>query len=127
MRGRPHHGAAGSISFGTGRKYQVITVDAVPIFGAEAPRTAAVEVGVEASNPATTTALVVSSIVMDSGVSIFASQKGFSSTGKGNRKCEKRHWSFVPSPRKPIGIFGGKIDLALAGRWLGSYTWNITV
>ncbi len=43
---------------------------------------AAVEVDVEAPNPATTTALVVSSIAMDSGVSIFASQKGFSSTGE---------------------------------------------
>jgi hypothetical protein len=57
-------------------------VDTVPIFGGEAPGTAAVEVDVEAPNPATTTALVVSSIVMDSGVSIFASQKGFSSTGE---------------------------------------------
>jgi hypothetical protein len=44
---------------------------------------AAVEVDVEAPTPATTTALVVSSIAMDSGVSIFASQKGFSSTGEG--------------------------------------------
>jgi hypothetical protein len=26
-----------------------------------------------------------------------------------------------------LGRFGGKIHLALAGRWLGSYTWNITV
>ncbi len=26
-----------------------------------------------------------------------------------------------------LGIFGGKIHLALAGRWLESYTWNITV
>jgi hypothetical protein len=43
---------------------------------------AAVEVDVEAPNPATTTALVVSSIAMDSGVSIFASQKGLSSTGE---------------------------------------------
>jgi hypothetical protein len=57
-------------------------VDTVPIFGDEAPGMAAVEVDVEASNPARTTALVVSSIVMDSGVSIFASQKGFSSTGE---------------------------------------------
>jgi hypothetical protein len=49
-------------------------VDTVPIFGAEALRTAAVEVDVEAPNPATTTALVVISIAMDSGVSIlFAS------------------------------------------------------
>ncbi len=43
---------------------------------------AAVEVDMEAPNPARTTALVVSSIAMDSGVSIFASQKGFSSTGE---------------------------------------------
>ncbi len=43
---------------------------------------AAVEVDVEAPTPATTTASVVSSIAMDSGVSIFASQKGFSSTGE---------------------------------------------
>ncbi len=54
----------------------------VPIFGAEAPGTAAVEVDVEALTPATTTVSVVSSIAMDSGVSIFASQKGFSSTGE---------------------------------------------
>jgi hypothetical protein len=54
----------------------------VPIFGAKAPGTAAVEVDVEALTPAMTTALVVSSIAMDSGVSIFASQKGFSSTGE---------------------------------------------
>ena len=57
-------------------------MDTVPIFGAEAPGTAAVEVDVEAPTPATTTASVVSSIAMDSGVSIFASQKGFSSTGE---------------------------------------------
>ncbi len=57
-------------------------MDTVPIFGAEAPGTAAVEVDVEAPNPATTTTSVVSSIAMDSGVSIFASQKGFSSTGE---------------------------------------------
>jgi hypothetical protein len=57
-------------------------VDTVQIFGAEAPGTAAVEVDVEAMNPATTTASVVSLIAMDSGVSIFASQKGFSSTGE---------------------------------------------
>jgi hypothetical protein len=57
-------------------------VDTVPIFGAEAPGTAAVEVDVEAPTPATTTATVVSLIAMDSGVSIFASQKGFSSTGE---------------------------------------------
>jgi hypothetical protein len=49
-------------------------VDTVPIFGAEAPGTAAVEVDVEAPNPATTAALVVISIAIDSGVSIlFAS------------------------------------------------------
>jgi hypothetical protein len=65
-----------------GRKYQVITVDTVLIFGAEAPGMAAVEVDVEASNPAMTTALVVSLIAMDSGMSIFASQKGFSPTGE---------------------------------------------
>ncbi len=52
------------------------------MFGAEAPGTAAVEVDVEAQTPATTTASVVSSIAMDCGVSIFASQKGFSSTGE---------------------------------------------
>ncbi len=57
-------------------------MDTVPIFGAEAPGLAAVEVDVEAPNPATTTVSVISSIVMDSGVSIFASQKGFSSTGE---------------------------------------------
>jgi hypothetical protein len=57
-------------------------VDTVPIFGAEAPGTAAREVDVEAPNSALTTALVVSSIAMDSGVSIFASQKGSSSTGE---------------------------------------------
>jgi hypothetical protein len=57
-------------------------VDTVLIFGAEAPGTAAVEVDVEAPTPAMTTASVVSSIAMDSGVSIFASQKGFPSTGE---------------------------------------------
>ncbi len=57
-------------------------MDTVPIFGAEAPGMAAVEMDVEAPTPATTTALVVSSIVMDSGVFIFASRKGFSSTGE---------------------------------------------
>jgi hypothetical protein len=57
-------------------------VDTVPIFGAEAPGTAVVEVDVEAPTPAMTTASVVSSITMDSGVSIFASQKGFSATGE---------------------------------------------
>ncbi len=57
-------------------------MDTVPIFGAEALGTAAVEVNVEATTPATTTALVISSIAMDSGMSIFASQKGFSSTGE---------------------------------------------
>ncbi len=57
-------------------------MDTVRIFGAEAPGTAAVEVDVEVPNPAMTTAPVVSSIAMDSGVSIFASQKGFSSTGE---------------------------------------------
>jgi hypothetical protein len=57
-------------------------VDIVPIFGAEAPGTAAVEVDVEAPTPAMTTVSVVSLIAMDSGVSIFASQKGFSSTGE---------------------------------------------
>ncbi len=57
-------------------------MDTVPIFGTEALGTAAVEVDVEAPNPATTTALVVSLIGMDSGASIFASQKGFSSTGE---------------------------------------------
>jgi hypothetical protein len=57
-------------------------VDTVPIFGAEAPETAAVEVDVEAPNPAMTIASVVSLIVLDSGVSIFASQKGFLSTGE---------------------------------------------
>jgi hypothetical protein len=102
-------------------------VDSVPIFGAEAPGTAAVEVDVEAPNPATTTALVVSLIAMDSGVSIFASQKGISSTGEEIENVKSGIGFFVPSPRKPIGIFGRKIDLALAGRWLGSYTWNITV
>jgi hypothetical protein len=55
-----------------GRKYCVITVGTVSIFGAEAPGRAAVEVDVEAPNPATT-ALVVISIATDSGVSIFAS------------------------------------------------------
>ncbi len=45
-------------------------MDTVPIFGAEAPGTAAVEVDVEAPNPATTTASVVSSIAMDSGEEI---------------------------------------------------------
>jgi hypothetical protein len=74
LRGRPCPGAAGSVGFATGWKYQVITVDTVPIFGAEAPGTAAVEVDVEAPNPARTTALVVILIAMDSGVSIlFAS------------------------------------------------------
>jgi hypothetical protein len=69
-------------------------VDTVPIFGAEAPGTAAVELDVEAPTPATTTALVVSLITMDSGVSIFASQKGFSSTGeeKENVKSGIRVW-----------------------------------
>ena len=43
---------------------------------------AAVEVDVEAPTPAMTTALVVSSIAVDSGMSIFASQKDFSSTGE---------------------------------------------
>ncbi len=57
-------------------------MDTVPILGAEAPGTVAVEGDVKAPNPATTTALVVSSISMDSGVSIFASQTGFSSTGE---------------------------------------------
>ncbi len=57
-------------------------MDTVPIFGAEAPGTAAVEVDVEALIPVTTTALVVSSTAMNSGVYIFASQKGFLSTGE---------------------------------------------
>jgi hypothetical protein len=57
-------------------------VDIVQIFGAEAPGTAAVEVDVEAPNPEMTAASVVSSIAMDSGMSIFASQKGSSSTGE---------------------------------------------
>ncbi len=49
-------------------------MDTVPIFGAEAPGTAAVEMDVEVPNPATTTALVVILIAMDSGMSIlFAS------------------------------------------------------
>jgi hypothetical protein len=57
-----------------GWKYCVITVDTVPIFGAEAPGTAAtaVEVDVEAPIQATT-ALVVFSLVPDPGESIFAS------------------------------------------------------
>ncbi len=55
-----------------GRKYRVITVGTVPIFGAEAPGRAAVEVDVEAPNPATTASVVIS-IAADSGVSIFAS------------------------------------------------------
>ncbi len=74
-----------------GRKYQVITVNFVPIFGAdEAPRTAAVEADVDAPRAtttasaqrvaavemevgaprATTTASVAISKAMDSGVSI---------------------------------------------------------
>jgi hypothetical protein len=57
-------------------------VDTVPIFGAEAPGMAAVEVDVDVPNPAMTTMSVVSLIAMDSGVYIFASQKGFSSTGE---------------------------------------------
>ncbi len=60
------------VGFAMGRKYRVITVDTVPIFGAEAPGTAPVEVDVEAPNTATT-ALVVILIATDSGVSIFAS------------------------------------------------------
>jgi hypothetical protein len=61
-------------AFATGGKYQVITVDTVPIlFGVEALGMGAVEVDVEAPNTATTTALVVISIATDSGVSIFAS------------------------------------------------------
>ena len=69
---RGHPGAAGSVGFAMGRKYCVITVGTVSIFGAEVPGRAAVEVDVEAQNPATT-ALVVISIATDSGVSIFAS------------------------------------------------------
>ncbi len=65
-------GAAGSFGFAMGRKYRVITVNTVPIFGAEAPGTAPVEVDVEASNTAMTASVVIS-IVTDSGVSIFAS------------------------------------------------------
>ncbi len=57
-------------------------MDTVPIFGAEPPGTAAVEVDVEVPTPATTTVSVVSLIAMDSGVSIFASQNFFSSTGE---------------------------------------------
>ena len=49
-------------------------MDTVPIFGAKAPGTAAVEVDVEAPSPAMTTALVVILIAIDSGMSIlFAS------------------------------------------------------
>jgi hypothetical protein len=55
-----------------GRKYHVITVDTVPIFGAEVPGTAPVEVDMEASNTAMTVSVVIS-IATDSGVSIFAS------------------------------------------------------
>ncbi len=70
LRGRP--GAAGSVGFAMGRKYHVITVDTVPIFGAEVPGTAPVEVDMEASNTAMTVSVVIS-IATDSGVSIFAS------------------------------------------------------
>jgi hypothetical protein len=54
------------------RKYCVITVDTVPIFGAEVLGTDSVKVDLEATNTATT-ALVVILIATDSGVSIFAS------------------------------------------------------
>jgi hypothetical protein len=64
-------GAAGSVSFAMGRKYRVITVDTVPIFGAEAPGMAPVKVDVEAPNTATTASVVIL-IATDSGVSIFA-------------------------------------------------------
>ncbi len=72
MQGHP--GAAGSIGFAMGWKYHVITMDTVPIFGAEAPgmAAAAVEVDVEAPIQATT-APVVFLIAPDSGASIFAS------------------------------------------------------
>ncbi len=70
MQGRP--GAALSVGFAMGRKYRVIAVGTVPIFGAEAPGRAAVEVDVEVLNPATTASVVIL-IAMDSGVSIFAS------------------------------------------------------
>jgi hypothetical protein len=70
LRGCP--GAAGSVGFAMGRKHRVITVDTVPIFGAEAPGMAPVEVDVEGPNTAMP-ALVVISIATDSGVSIFAS------------------------------------------------------
>jgi hypothetical protein len=58
-----------------GGKYQVITVDTVPIlFGVEALGIGAVEVAVEAPNTATTSAsVVIISMATDSGVSIFAS------------------------------------------------------
>ncbi len=55
-----------------GRKYCVITVGTVPIFGAEAPGRAAEELDVEVPNPATTASVVIL-IATDSGVSIFAS------------------------------------------------------
>jgi hypothetical protein len=72
LRGRP--GAAGSVGFSMGWKYRVITVDKVPIFGAEAPGTAAAAVEVDVEAPIQlTTAPVVFLIAPDSGASIFAS------------------------------------------------------